>query len=228
MPTPMRDEIITPMAKVDEQPQHPPGRLSVDQSRPDGREMLIDRHLPEFDETLVRHIVVDAPTEATWQAVTSVNLMEVGDVMAIARALSWLRDLPERVGLARNREAPPKRLTFDDLGSVPGWVKLGEDPGRELVLGAVGKFWKPRIEWLPIDPSDFSEFAEADYAKIAVAISVRPYGAERALVSYEARTATTSDLARKRFRRYWRLIGWGAAAMMSGALKLMRRDAEAP
>lgn len=78
-----------------------------------------------------------------------------------------------------------------------------------------------------MEPAEFADFAEPDYAKLAAAISVRPYGAQRSLVTYEARTATTSLVARKRFRRYWRLIGWGAGIMMSGALRLVERDAEA-
>ncbi len=153
--------------------------------------------------------------------------MEVGDVWPITRPLAWLRDLPEIFGRTRGREPAPERLTFDELAGVPGWIKLDEAPGRELVLGAVGKFWRPRIDWRHVDPADFGDFAEPGYAKLALSLSIRPYGVGRSLVSYEARTATTSDLARKRFRLYWRLIGWGAGAMMSGALRLIGRDAEA-
>ena len=218
-----------PQAFNEEQPGTTPVAASGEKAGParTGDQMLIDRHLPAFDETQIRHAVVDAPAELTWRAVKAVNLMEVGDVWPLARALSWLRDLPEKVGLVRNREAAPDRLSFDDLGSVPGWIKLDEVRGRELVLGAVGKVWKPRIDWLEVEPADFADFAEPDYAKLALAISVRPYGAQRSLITYEARTATTSLVARKRFRRYWRLIGWGAGIMMSGALRLIERDAEA-
>jgi hypothetical protein len=48
--------------------------------------MLIDRHLPELDETQIRHLVVNVPPEETWLAVMAVNLMEVGVALALGPA----------------------------------------------------------------------------------------------------------------------------------------------
>ena len=34
------------------------------------------------------------------------------------------------------------------------WVVLGEDAPRELVVGAIGRFWGPGVEWLDIGRCD--------------------------------------------------------------------------
>jgi len=104
------------------------------------------------------------------------------------------------------------------VAATDEWTKLDEAPGEEFVVGAVGKFWRPSIEWRDVAPDEFADFDEPGYAKLAIGISVRPYGARRSLLTYEARTATTDDRARRNFRRYWRLVGPFAGYLMSTAL----------
>jgi len=190
------------------------------------RELLIDRHLPTYDVTRLRHAVVNATPEVAYDAVREVNLTRIG---VGPRLLSELRYLPARI-LARVRgtEPPetPESVTFDELTAGTGYVVLDESPGEEFVLGAVGKFWKPEIEWADVDAEDFSAFDRPGYAKLAIGVSVRPYGSDRTLVTYEARTATTDEQSRRRFRRYWTIIGPFAGYLMGRVLRTVRADLE--
>lgn len=191
----------------------------------DADELLLDRYLGEADFTQVEHKLVHASTGDTWRAIKVVDLSRVGDVMPLTRVLAWLREAPERFGRGRRRPRA-EAIRFDDLSAADGWVKLDERAERELVLGAIGKFWKPRIEWRTVEAAAFRPFAEPGYAKLAIGLSIRPYGRSRTLVTYEARTVATDDRSRRRFRRYWSVIRLGAGVMMRGALELIRRDAE--
>lgn len=189
--------------------------------------MLIDDHLPEYDVTVTRHAVVEADPETTYRAALAADLLDTGPIV---RALGWLRVAPTAVlERARRREstATPDRLAFADVEEVDGWVRLDETPGEELVLGTVGKFWQPDIEWREVEPEAFADFDEPGYGKLALSLSVRPYGEGRTLCSYEARTATTDADSRRRFRRYWRLIGPFAGYLMTTALERIAADAEA-
>jgi hypothetical protein len=105
------------------------------------------------------------------------------------------------------------------------WVGLGEDPGRELVFGAVGKAWRPSIQWRRVDPGDFPEFGEPGWAKIAAALVVHPYG-RCSLLTYEARTACTDQMTTKRFARYWTLVSPGVGIVMRAALQAIKTAAE--
>ncbi|WP_232819739.1 hypothetical protein [Haloprofundus halophilus] len=189
--------------------------------------MLIDRYLPEYDVTAVRHTVVNADPETTYEAMLAADLMDLGPTV---RALGQLRDVP-RLLLERNGAAPeqppPKQLRFADVPETAEWTLLDEAPGEEFVFGAVGKFWRPEIEWLQVDAEEFAEFDEPGNAKLAISLSVRPYGERRTLLSYEARTVTTSERARRNFRLYWRVIGPFAGYLMSQALERIEADAEA-
>ncbi|WP_276256167.1 hypothetical protein [Halomontanus rarus] len=189
--------------------------------------MLIDRHLPEYDVTTIRHRVVDADPETTYEAMLTADLLDTGPIV---RALGALRNVPMVIA-SRIRGGsgapPPERMRFADVPRTDEWTLLDEAPGEEFVFGAVGKFWRPAIEWRRIDPEEFSAFDEPGYAKLAIGLSVRPYGEGRTLLSYEARTATTDDRARRNFRRYWRVIGPFAGYLMSRALERIAADAEA-
>ena len=193
--------------------------------------MLLDRALPDFDVTQVRHIVVEASPEATFEAVRAWD--PAGMQSPAVRWLTWLRALPEHIGRgSRGGSAPAHTDEAEGATGLErmaqwGWIPLGEEPCRELVAGLVGQFWKPVIEPLHIEAGEFAAFDEPGYAKLAVSFSVRPYGAERTLLTYEVRTATTDATARRWFRWYWRVIGPFAGLLMGLGLRDIRAMARA-
>ena len=77
-----------------------------------------------------------------------------------------------------------------------------------------------------VAPDLFVGFAEPGYAKLALSFRVLPIAGGGSLLRYEARTATTDDVARRRLRRYWRLIHPGVALVMRRALERIRAEAE--
>lgn len=188
--------------------------------------MLIDDYLPDFDVTQRRHTVVDASPEETYVAAVHADLMETG---LFVRLLNELRILPSRIASFLDGTAQPKMpamLTIEDIADQSEYVVLGDNPGREYLLGAIGKFWKPEIEWISFEPATFQAFNEPGYAKLAIDLSMRPYGTNRTLLSYEARTATTNRISRWLFRLYWEFIGPFAGYLMQQVLERIRQDAE--
>ncbi|WP_370962535.1 hypothetical protein [Amycolatopsis sp. cg9] len=200
---------------------------------PGGVDLLIDRFLPRFDVTLAEHVVVDAGAEATWRAVRELDLTRVHTPLVDA-AMS-VRGVPaalaRRFGGAEPAEPPAELKLFGGGSGLPGWLFLGETPGREVVLGAVGRFWQPDIEWYDVTgmtPDGFAAFAEPGWGRIAAGFSLRPYGQGRTLLSYEARTATADPGSARRFARYWWLVRPFARTIMRAALTAVREQAESP
>ncbi|MEV5410197.1 hypothetical protein AB0K60_15350 [Thermopolyspora sp. NPDC052614] len=191
-------------------------------------ELLIDSFMGQYDFSRLEHIVVEAPTDATYRAARELDLMSVGG--PLVKALMWARELPHRLpGRLGRRPAPPRpeRATLDDLDSGTDWVLLGERPGSEVVFGVVGTFWRPDIVWRRVEAADFASFAEPGWGKIAANFSVRPYGAGRTLLVYEARTRLTDPRSRTRFRWYWAAVSPFVGAVLRAALRSIKRDAEA-
>ncbi len=187
-------------------------------------ELLIDSFMDESDFSRIEHIIVEAPTDVTYRAARELDLMSVGG--PLVKALMWARELPHRLS-RRPAPARPGRATLDDLDSGTDWVLLGERPGSEVVFGVVGTFWRPDIVWRRVEAADFASFAEPGWGKIAANFSVRPYGAGRTLLVYEARTRLTDPRSRTRFRWYWTAASPFIGTVLRAALRTIKHDAEA-
>ena len=185
--------------------------------------MLIESAMPTYDVVIAEHLVVAADPPATFAAVRELDLLTVRTPLLTLSM--WLRALPARwSGMAT---PPPPRLVIGEQIALPGWVSLGQQPNREIALGAVGKFWQPTIEWHNVAPEDFSSFAECGWGKIAANFSVLPCGESASLLTYECRTVTTDPGSRRRFLRYWWVIRPFVAHIMRATLRQIRANAEA-
>lgn len=186
---------------------------------------LLDRALPHYTESIVRQTVVHAPPDATFAAIQRANLMD-----PFVRVLFALREAPMRLSARmRSRALPPpmRSVTFADLlAPDSGMAVVGLDPGHEMVVGSIGRFWEKDYGHRRFTPEQFTSFGEAGYAKLAMDFTVVPIGENDCVLRYEARTQPTDDESRRRFHRYWRVIRPGVGLVMSRALSRIRAEAE--
>lgn len=186
--------------------------------------MIIDEYLPRYDTAIAEHIVVDTDPDTTWRTARDMDLLTVHT--PLMDAAMWVRGLPARL---RGQPAPAlERLSLSDGSALPGWLILGERDSQETAFGAVGKFWQGTIEWRDVPLARYAQFAEPGYGKIACNFSVRQYGDRRTLLSYECRVATTDELARRKFSRYWWVIRPFVRHIMRATLATIRDDAQHP
>jgi len=104
------------------------------------------------------------------------------------------------------------------------WVLLGEDPPHEIVFGVIGRFWAGETVWAQIDAAEFEAFAKPGFGKIACNFSLRPYGADRTLVTYECRTLATDETAHRGFMRYWRPLAPFIGLVMRSQLRVIEAE----
>ncbi len=185
---------------------------------------LLDSHLPTYDVVLTEHLVVDADTSLVFEAAKNFDFLTTRSLLVTA--LMTARSLPSRL-LGRAVVAPQTLMLARDPGALPGWLLLGEVPGREIAFGAVGTFWKPDIEWHDLPVEQFAEFAEPGWGKIACHLLVRPDGPGRSILSYECRTATTDPLSQLQMARYWWLIRPVVGYVLRAVLRTIRADVDA-
>lgn len=182
--------------------------------------MLIDRFLPEYDEVEHHEAAVNASADRTYQAVKEIDLARSPVVLALLAA----RGLPH---LFTGAVKPKRRLTLDDV-LESGFVVLAEEPGSELVLGIVGKFWRPSSGVHRIEASDFTGFDEPGYSKAVWNFVVSDRAGGGSTVTTETRVASTDAEARRNFGWYWRLIRPFSALIRRIVLGQIKRDAERP
>lgn len=167
----------------------------------DPNQMITDVQMPEYDVGLAVHKVIDADPATTFAAARQLDFLTVRT--PLLNTAMWLRGRPDKL---RHRTPPPAKLTLADGAGLPGWLSLGEREDQEVAFGAVGRFWQPQIEWRQVPAAKFRDFREPGWGKIACNFTVRAYGANRTLLTYECRTATTDAAAQRKFASYWWLI----------------------
>ena len=184
---------------------------------------LIDRFIPDPDFTETRELEIEAVPDEVLAAIKATDLKD-----PVINTLFAVRDLPNR--LARKLgggDAGLENVSFTNIPDVgPGWVELGEEEGKELVLGAVGKFWRRDYGARDVAPEDFAGFDEPGYLKLAVSSRVAELGYDQSILHYEARAEATDDEARRQFVRYWKVIAPGNDVIVRRALHRIKAEAE--
>ncbi len=186
--------------------------------------MLIDSFMPTFDVTIAEHVIVRRDPSTTFQEARALDFLSVHT--PLLDLAMWARGVPAR--LTGHAVEPPPRLVLAEGDPLPGWLVLGERPGRELAFGAVGKFWQPNIEWRDVAAEEFTAFAEPGWGKIVASFSVLPYGELATLLTYECRTTTTDSRSREKFLRYWQLMRPFIAHIFRATVRTIRDNAEQP
>jgi hypothetical protein len=182
------------------------------------RDPLVDRFIPKYEVREVHQTEVDAPAEITYRTAQELDVHR----STIVRAIFTGRELLMGVEHVK-REAHPGLLA--EVLAL-GWRILVEEPGRELVIGAVTQPWKPDVEFRGLEPEEFADFAEPGYAKIVWTLGADPLGNSRSIFRTETRVATTDVEARKRFRRYWSVFSPGILLVRYEMLRLVKQEAE--
>lgn len=107
---------------------------------------------------------------------------------------------------------------------------LGERPGKEFLLGVVGRFWrmKPTLEEVTAD--DFRKYQPQGCAKAVWGFRVEEHVEEsdrHALLTTETRIYCPDDVSRRLFSLYWLFVGPFSSVVRLIILRLVRREAEA-
>src|SRR2546425_11866198 len=112
-----------------------------------------------------------------------------------------VRALPDR--LLRRRGLPLRRhVTLDGLLGA-GFALLAEEPGREIVLGIAGRFWRVTGGGMRVSAADFAAFSAPGTAKAAMDFRLEPLAGGRAGLSTEKRVLCRRDAPRRRLGPYW-------------------------
>ena len=178
---------------------------------------MLDDFLPGYDVNEVHSTRVAAAPETVMAAALEVTPREV----PLLVALMAVRSAPT---LFTGRR-PSIHGSILDGFRRGGFVVLATTP-EELVVGAVGRVWRPSGGVRAIEPGAYRDFREPGWAKAAFSFRVEPAQGRRTLLTTETRVQATDDRARRAFKRYWLLIRPGSGAIRLAWLRAIRRRAE--
>lgn len=186
--------------------------------------MRIDEFLPEFDVVERHQTFIDAPVSRTYAALHSTDFgrpLLVRVLLALRALPSLLLKATEPLSSGSQRVQP---LTLNTLLSK-GFVLLSEDREKEIVLGAVGRFWTPTGCLEETDAIRFKREERAGVAKAAWNFIFERSG-KGTRVSTETRVKCSDEASRRRFRAYWMVVGPFSGLIRRKMLKELKRSAE--
>lgn len=190
-------------------------KLSSDPKDQDSR---LDELMPVYEVVERHRACVVAPVETTFAAACDMNLQDSVIVHAIFRVRELL------LGSQPEKKAYPLRLV--DQAKAWGWGVLADDPGREIIFGAVTQPWVPNPVFRALSRHEFVNFQEPGYVKIAWTLRADPYLAGKSVARTETRVAATDPASRAKFRWYWSLLSPGIILIRRLSLNLVREEAE--
>lgn len=191
-------------------------RLPVREMR-STRHTRLDEILPryQFAEHHERHI--DANPTRVWRALLEVKASDI----RFFRTLTTIRRLgrpgPESILLA------PERTPILDVALRTTFVRLAEEPERELVVGTT--VIAPPGAAVPRTPNAYREAAPG-FAVAAMNFRIEPDGQGGSLLTTETRVFAADPATRRRFARYWSVIYPGSALIRREWLRAVQKGAE--
>lgn len=190
----------------------PAARITLPRSR-------LDEFAPAYQFREFHSIQVGTPCENAYRAVQEVTPQEIH----FLHALTWLR----RGGRPGPESVlnPPPNTPMLEVMLRSGFLLLAEDPGQEVVLGAVviaPAGWQPSR----YTPQAYKELRAPGFALASANFLLEADGPSACTVSTETRIWATDDSARRKFAHYWRLIYPGSALIRRMWLRAIRTRAE--
>ena len=178
--------------------------------------MPLDEFLPEF-ETWERHaITIMADPKNVHQALLTVDFNR----SRIIKLLFSLRGLQR---FTKNRGARTIRLP-DFIQN--GFILLADQPGRELILGLIGRFWTLRGGLVRVAADEFAAYPAAGQAKAVWGFEFQTEAPQQTRLVTETRVHIADPVSRRRFGLYWRLIGPFSGLIRQELLRLIKEQAE--
>jgi hypothetical protein len=162
----------------------------------------IQTYLPHPHHTEIMRIFVQAKPKVTWELARHYDMSSVPWVHFLF-SLRTIADLFH----SNNADSGGGQISLDQIArNGKGFMIVHETPGKEVVVGAVGKFWHIDIPFREMQPEKFRDFDEPGWGKLAWSISVEPY-LSGSTVSFELRTTATDHDSWKKLNVYYHIIG---------------------
>lgn len=182
--------------------------------------MLIESYAPRPDAIETHSIDIAAASGTVYHALWTADL---GNSAAV-KALLVLRSLPELIIHPKRRRQRSQKLTLHTLIDA-GFGLLAEEPGREVVLGVTGRFWRPAGNLEPFRREDFDGPVPHGQARAVWNFTVQQ-ASGRTILRTETRVVCGDTASRLKFRAYWSFVRPFSGLIRMLMLRAVRRASE--
>ena len=169
--------------------------------------MLIDKYLPGYDFNEVHSIKVNGPANGIYDKMLSCDMSQ----SFLIKLLFTLRGMPGHL------------YSIDHLTSV-GFIKLDEQPGKEIVYGIVTTSPTFNSCESNLTPASFSQNTNPAIIKGVINFQLLKERDSTHIISTETRVWCGSRKMRKRFSLYWFFVKPFSQLIRRSMLKQMKHQ----
>jgi hypothetical protein len=184
------------------------------------RATMLDDFVPAYQFAEFHRVRIKAPRERVFAAIHDVTANEI----TLFRTLTWIR----RFGRPGPDSIlnPPRHEPILAVATRSGFMKLAEEPDREIVLGTLVA--APKGTRLKKDPTpeDFKALHTPGFALAAINFRVEDATNGEIVLTTETRIYATDASTKRKFAAYWRTIYPGSALIRVMWLRAIRHRAE--
>jgi hypothetical protein len=183
---------------------------------------LLDQLVPNWDVRSHRTLWIAAEPHHVFLTARHIDLGASWPV----RALMAVRAAPAAVAMLfrRHQQTAQPRDRLQSIGGA-SFTLLAEIPGREFVLGLMGRFWTATGGLVAADAEQFRQPAPPGQAQAFWSFHVVPCHGGTQLYT-ETRVRCGDDVSRRHFTRYWTVVGLGSDIVRWSILRQIRGLAE--
>jgi hypothetical protein len=182
--------------------------------------MLIDSFAPNPDAVETHTITIEASREVVYRALWTADLGS-----SVIKLLLGLRSLPGFVARGFRSFPRSQKITLQTLLDS-GFGVLAEEPGKEVVLGVTGRFWRPVGNLSPFNRADFDRPLPTGFAHAVWNFLVTTDASGRTVLSTETRVVCGDEASRRKFRAYWLIVRPFSGLIRRIMLRAVKRDCE--
>lgn len=169
--------------------------------------MLIDKYLSVYDFTEFHSITVKASANNLHDKMLSCDFSR----SFLIRLLFGLRGMPKHL------------YTIEHLTSMR-FIKLDEQPGKEIVYGNVTTSPTFNCCQSNVSPTSFIQNTDASIIKAAINFQLQEQNNSTHLISTETRVWCGSRAMKKKFQLYWFFVKPFSQLIRKSMLKQMKRQ----
>jgi hypothetical protein len=195
-------------------------RLPAPETRVATRVTDLDDFVPAYQFAEFHAIRIKAPRERVYAAIHQVT----ADEIPLFHTLTWIRRFGRR-GPESILNAPPNEPILA-VAMRTNFMKLAEEPNREIVLGTLAAASHGTQVKKDPTPEDFKALHEPGFALAAINFRLEDAADGETLLTTETRVYATDASTQKKFAAYWRVIYPGSALIRVMWLRAIRQRAE--
>lgn len=180
--------------------------------------MKLDELMPRPDVAASYQTRVKASLKRTREAMRDADFSQLPltRILMGLRKLGWGRQKAEEAASQEERLRPA------------GFISLPTGSENEVLLGVVGRFWRPDSGTVcGLSAEEFIAFEREGFAKAMWNFTVERESESVTCLATETRVLAYGISARRKFRAYWLLVGPFSGLIRKEMLRMVKRKAEA-